>query len=488
MPDLPSFPYDPIRRLAARAHRGCASPARPRATPVVGAGLLLVLAACGPAGAPERSGAAEPPAPVGADAAQARARNPRIETIVAGVSAANLRRHVEALAAIPSRHIESPHIERAWTYLRDEFEKIPHLEVELDEFTSPVGRLGSREVRMVNVVATLRGRTDPERMYVVSGHYDSRASDGRDASTRAPGAVDDASGTAMALELARVFAGHELEATVVFIAFSGEEQGLYGSDHWAETAAARGWNVDAMITNDIVGNSEGGGGHTSDRDLRVFSEGVPETETERQARLRRSIGGEVDSPARQLARSVQEIGERYVPEMRVHLIYRRDRFGRGGDHTPFSRRGYPAVRLTEMYENYERQHQDVRVEDGVQYGDLPEFFDEEYAARICKVNAAVLATLASAPPPPQNVRIGGAVRYDTTLAWDPVEAPDLAGYRILVRDTSSPVWERSVDVGRVDRHVLEGEIVDNAFFAVQSVDREGNASRPVFPTGFARGR
>lgn len=409
-------------------------------------------------------------------------RENKVREILEQISPERLRHHVESLAAIHSRHVTSATIEQAWSYLRDEFQKHPGLEVELDEFEEEVARLGGKKVRMVNVVATLRGRTDPDRLLVVSGHYDSRASDPTDAHSRAPGAVDDASGTAVALELARVLSRYDFDATLVFIAFSGEEMGLLGSRHWAQRARRQGLHIEAMITNDIVGNSHGGAGHVSNTEMRVFSEGVPEAETEEQARLRRSIGGEVDSPARQLARYAKWIGEHYLPDFRVELIYRRDRFGRGGDHTPFSQAGYPAVRFSEKYENYRRQHQDVRVEQGIEYGDLPGYFDEEYAARIARVNAAILASLADAPPAPSRVAIGGAVQYDTTLKWQRVEASDLAGYRVLIRETSSPEWQKEVFVGDVDQVVLQGMIVDNFFFAVQAVDRDGNASLPVFPS------
>ncbi len=413
-------------------------------------------------------------------------RNPKVAGIVEQISAENLKAHVQALAAIHSRHILSPQIQEAWEYIRKEFEKNERLQVELDEFEAKLRRLGDQPVRLVNVVATLPGSTDPDRIYVVSGHYDSRASRGSDAESRAPGAVDDASGTAAVIELARVMSRHQFEATLVFIAFSGEEAGLLGSRHWADRAREQGLQVDAMITNDIIGNSQGGGGHLSNTEMRVFSEGVPAAETEQQARLRQSIGGEVDSPARQLARHVKEMGEFYVPGFKIHLIYRRDRFGRGGDHTSFSRAGYPAVRFSEMYENYTRQHQDVRQEDGVQYGDLPEFFDADYSAAIVRVNAAVLASMADAPAPPSNLRIRGAVRYDTTLSWEASQAADHAGYAILVRETSAPYWQRRIPVGNVTEYVLKGTIVDNFFFAVQSVDEDGNLSRPVFPQRLRR--
>lgn len=408
-------------------------------------------------------------------------RNPKIEEIVSRISAENLQHHVEKLAAINSRHVASDTIAQAWQYIESEFKKNPRLQVELDEFDQPLRRLGGKTVHMVNVVAVLPGTTDPDRYYLVSGHYDSRATDIRDAQSRAPGAVDDGSGTASVLELARVLSQYKFDASLVFVAFTGEEEGLIGSQHWAEKAKAAGMNIDGVLNNDIVGNIEGGGGLVSNTRMRVFSEGVPASETEMQARIRQAIGGEVDSPARQLARYVKRIGEAYLPGFHVEMIYRRDRFGRGGDHTSFSRVGYPAVRLTDLYENYRHQHQNVRVEDGVQYGDLPQFYNAPFAAKICRVNAAVLASLADAPAPPKEVTVSGAVGYDTSLHWNAAEAADLAGYRILMRKTTAPTWQRAIDIGKVTEFTLKGIIVDNFFFAVQSLDQEGNASRAVFP-------
>ncbi len=410
----------------------------------------------------------------------------RVPEILSRVSADRLRTHVEKLASIHSRHVENPGIWEAAGYIRTHFESLPGLRVELDEWEEEIQRLDGRRVRMANVVAILPARRPSGRYIVVSGHYDSRASDGADAQSRAPGAVDDASGTAVTMELAEVLSRDQFEANLVFIAFTAEEVGLIGSRHWAAAARERGWNVEAMLTNDIVGNSLGGGGHRGSTSMRVFSEGVAAGESEPAARFRQRAGGEVDGASRQLARYLKEIGETYLPGFDVDLIYRRDRFGRGGDHTAFNEQGYAAVRLSEKYENYRRQHQDVRVEDGAQYGDLPEFYDAEYSARICRVNAAALASLANAPPPPSNVRIKGAVDYDTTLAWDPVAAPDLAGYQILIRDTDAPTWQRRVFVGDVTTYRLEGVIVDNHFFAVQAVDREGYASLAAFPAGFLR--
>ncbi len=409
-----------------------------------------------------------------------------ISEILSEISAERLKTHVDRLAGIHSRHVASSGIWEAARYIREHFQGSASLRVELDEWEEEIQRLDGRNLRLANVVAILPGHSDPERYLVVSGHYDSRASDPKDADSRAPGAVDDASGTAVTMELAEVLSRRQFDASLIFIAFTAEEMGLNGSRHWAAQARERGMHIEAMLTNDIVGNSQGGGGHRGNTSMRVFSEGVPGDEGEEAARFRQRAGGEVDGVSCQLARYVKSIGETFLPGFEIDLIYRRDRFGRGGDHTAFTEQGYPAVRMSEKYENYRRQHQDVRVEDGVEYGDTAEFFDADYAASICRVNAAVLASLANAPPRPRNVRIKGAVDYNTTLEWDGVAAADLAGYQILIRATDSPVWQRTVFVGNTTRHTLEGIIVDNYFFAVQSVDRDGHASLAAFPSGFLR--
>jgi len=291
---------------------------------------------------------------------------------------------------------------------------------------------------LTNVVATLKGSQAEatDRIYVVSGHYDSMCNSPTDAKCDAPGANDDASGTAAVLEMARVMAKYEFDATIVFMAVAGEEQGLLGSTHFAEIAKQKNWNVDAMFTNDIVGNSLGGNG-VRDRDhVRVFSEGVPSNETPAEATTRRSVGGENDSASRQLARFIKETGDAFVPQFKVMMIYRRDRYGRGGDHIPFLERGYPAVRFTEVNEEFRHQHQNVRVENGVQFGDLPEFVDFAYVANVARVNAASLAALAWAPSRPKGVTIvAQRLSNDTELRWEANKEPDLADYEIVSRQT-----------------------------------------------------
>jgi Zn-dependent M28 family amino/carboxypeptidase len=318
---------------------------------------------------------------------------------------------------------------------------------------------------ITNVVATLKG-SQPEstdRIYVVSGHYDSMCNTPTDAKCDAPGANDDASGTAAVLEMARVMAKYEFDATIVFMAVAGEEQGLLGSTHFAEEAKKKNWNVDAMFTNDIVGNTLGGNGLRDRGNVRVFSEGVPSNETDAEATTRRSVGGENDSASRQLARFIKEIGDSFVPQFKVMLIYRRDRYGRGGDHIPFLERGYPAVRFTEVNEEFRHQHQNVRVENGVQFGDLPEFVDFAYVANVARVNAASLAALACAVATEGVYDFAARLSNDTDLRWDANKEPDLAGYEIVWRDTTSAVWTNSKAVGNVTSFTMKGMSKDNYF-------------------------
>jgi hypothetical protein len=359
------------------------------------------------------------------------------------------------------------------------------LKVEFDPFiVAADGRRIPQSIHMKNVLARLPGN-DPSdnRVLIVSGHYDSRASDPLDANSFAPGANDDASGTAVIMELARVMSTRSFPATIIFAAVAGEEQGLYGSAHLAQRASGEKWNVIAMITNDIVGNTLSS--ETSLRDntrVRVFSEGVPANENEAEARRRQAVGSENDGAARQFARYIKEVGERYLDHMNVTLIYRRDRFLRGGDHTPFSRLGFTAVRVTEMNEDFTHQHQNVRVENGVHYGDLPEFVDYDYVAQVARLNLAVLANLALAPAAPDSVSIlTRELTNRTTLRWKASangQAP--AGYRILMRETMNPYWQYKFDVGAVATHTVPYS-KDNYIFAVQAIDARGHESVPVFP-------
>ena len=363
------------------------------------------------------------------------------------------------------------------------------LRVELQSFEQPQAARIPRPVKITNVLAWLEGtQPNPEkRLFVVSGHYDSMCGSATDAECDAPGANDDASGTAAVMEMARVMSRHRFDIPILFAAVAGEEQGLLGSTYLAEQLKKDGWNVEAMLTNDIIGNSRAMDGQKDDRSVRVFSEGVPSDETPAQAASRRSVGGENDSPSRQLARYIKEVGEKYVGGFRVNMIYRRDRYGRGGDHIPFLERGFPAVRFTEPNEDYRRQHQNVRVENGIQYGDLPEFVDYDYITKVARANAAALASLASAPAPPRAVTLVNRLSPDTQLRWAANTEPDLAGYEVVWRETTAPVWTHSRNVGAATTYTAAGLSKDNYFFGVRTVDRDGYKSVVAFPvSGRAR--
>src|SRR5687768_1328206 len=422
-------------------------------------------------------------------------RNPGIASIVRQIDARNIERSIRQLAAFGTRNTLSEQnnpkrgIGAARDWLYAEFLKAAEasngrMTVEKQSYEQPKAQRIPEPTIITNVVATLKG-SQPEaadRIYVVSGHYDSMCNSPTDAKCDAPGANDDASGTAAVLEMARVMAKFEFDATIVFMAVAGEEQSLLGSTHFAEQAKQKNWNVDAMFTNDIIGNTLGGNGIRDRGTVRVFSEGVPSNETTAEATTRRSVGGENDSASRQLARFIKEIGDANVPQMKVMLIYRRDRYGRGGDHIPFLERGYPAVRFTEMNEEFRHQHQNVRVENGVQFGDLHEFVDFAYVANVARVNAASLAMLALAPSRPKGVTILSArLSHDTDLRWEANKEPDFAGYEIVWRDTTAAVWTNSRTVGKVTTFTMKGMSKDNYFFGVRAIDKDGNRSPVTYP-------
>ncbi|MGV9651242.1 M20/M25/M40 family metallo-hydrolase [Streptomyces sp. NPDC003554] len=336
--------------------------------------------------------------------------------------------------------------------------------------------------RITNVIATLRGSVTPERVYVVSGHYDSRVTDVMDATSDAPGADDDASGVAVVLELARVMAKRRPASTIVFAAVAGEEQGLYGATHMAQQFKAAGVDVQGMFTNDIVGSSTADDDTRDPYTVRLFAEGVPSSETPEQAALRRSVGGENDSATRQLSRFVRDVADNDVTGMHVRVIYRRDRYLRGGDHIPFLERSYPAARFTEPAEDFAHQHQDVRVDEtGKQFGDLPEFCDFRYIARVARVNAATLWSLAQAPGTPRGAKIiTSTLTNSTDLVWTRGTEPDLAGYEIVWRETTAPEWTHVFPVGDVTRQGVDLS-KDNVFFGVRAVNKAGLKSPVAFP-------
>lgn len=418
--------------------------------------------------------------------------------MLADVSAERIEYSIRAQAGFGTRHTLSATdsdtfgIGAAREWIRSELESYSQasggrLQVEFHRFVQePVNRI-PEAVEIVNVVATLPGKDAAEdRVFVVSGHYDSRASDVMDAESDAPGANDDASGVAAVMEMARVMSHYEFPATLVFMAVAGEEQGLLGAARWAEEARAAGKNIAGMITNDIIGNHVAEDGALSDPyRVRLFAEGVhPQRELDDHTLAMLQTGGENDLPTRQLARTIKEVAESYLPEMDVWLIYRRDRYLRGGDHTPFLVRGYPAVRFSEPHEHFPHQHQDVRVENGVQYGDLPEFVDYDYVARVTQVNLAALANLARSPRPPGNVGMYVTrLENDTRLRWDPSPSANVAAYEVLWRDTTSPVWQHRVRVADTG-YTADLVSKDNYLFGVRAVSAGGHVGSTIYPLAY----
>ncbi|MCA1624979.1 MAG: M20/M25/M40 family metallo-hydrolase [Acidobacteria bacterium] len=413
--------------------------------------------------------------------------NSEIVKIFREISAQNIENTIRKLVSFGTRNTLSAQdnptrgIGAARDWIFDEFQRISRgcnncLTVEKQTFLQPKANRVPEPTNLTNVVATLRGTQNPERVYVVSGHYDSMCSSPTDATCDAPGANDDASGTAAVIEMARVMSKRKFDATIVFMTVAGEEQGLLGAAYFAEQAKQKKLDIEAMFTNDIIGGVTTFKNSPNRNSVRVFSEGVPSSETEQEAATRRSVGGENDSASRQLARFIKEMAEMYSPKFRVMMIYRRDRYGRGGDHIPFVERGFSAVRFTEPNEDYDHQHQNVRVENGKQYGDLPEFVDFEYVANVARVNAASLPALALAPARPKNVVIVNRLGNDTELKWEANVETDVAGYEIVWRDTTGAVWTNSQFIGDVTNFVMKGMSKDNYFFGVRAVDKAGNKS------------
>jgi len=383
-------------------------------------------------------------------------------------------------------------INAAAEWIREEFERYSRecgncLEVKTDQFIQqPAPRIPSA-VSITNVYAVLRGTdaANAGRMYVVSGHYDSRNSDTLDAKGFAPGANDDASGTAVSLECARVLSKHRFPATIIFLAVAGEEQGLDGSSHFAKMAKAVGWDLEAVLNNDIVGGDKTPGDTLQNPHVvRVFSEGIATTANDKELHLVRSLGGESDGPSRQLARYVASVAKQYLPPATLTpmLVFRHDRYLRGGDHFSFNEQGFTAVRFTEFRENYNHQHQNVRTENGIEYGDLPKFVDYDYTANVARLNAATLGSLASAPAPPANVRLlTKELQNDSTLVWEPSPGGLATGYEVLWRDTTAADWQHVKAVGNVTKATLPLS-KDNVVFAVRALDAKGHRSLAVVPT------
>jgi len=418
----------------------------------------------------------------------------QIKQMLNEVSEKNIEMIVRKLVTFETRHSLSDTISatkgigasRNW--IKSELERYSkasggRLKVEFDTFTQPAdGRRIASPTVMKNVLGILPG-TDPadDRIFIVSGHYDSRASDVNDSKIFAPGANDDASGTAAAMELARVMSQYKFNCTIIFVAMVAEEQGLYGAVNLAKRAKAEKWNLAGMITNDIIGNTYGmETGIKDNNSVRIFSEGVSVAESPVEAARRASTGSENDGQARQFARYIKEVSERYVDQLNVKLIYRRDRYLRGGDHTPFSQQGFAGIRITEMNEDFDRQHQDVRKENGVDYGDLPDFVDYIYTQKVTRMNLASLANLALAPQEPLNVGIvTSGLTNKTVLKWESPVGEKPAGYYVVMRETTSPVWEKKFFVTANTASLNYSK--DNYYFGVQSVDAEGHESLVVIP-------
>ena len=427
-------------------------------------------------------------------ALDAGSADPRIAAALKDISADRVRANIEKLVGFGTRStlsaqdpesIAAGHgIGAAREWIKSQFESYSKdcggcLEVKTDSFTeNPADRIPKPTV-ITNVYAVLKG-TDLEaskRTVLVTGHYDSRNSDNFNITDAAPGANDDASGTAVSLECARVLSKLKFPGTIIFLTVAGEEQGLNGSKHFAQMAKQQGWNIEAALNNDIVG-----GNRSSDQDagvVRVFSEGVPVAADDKELKMIRGLGGESDSISRQVARYVAEVDRSYKLGIQPMLVFRLDRYLRGGDHYSFNQQGYAAVRFTEFREDYNRQHQNIRTEKGVEYGDLPKFVNFDYVANVARLNAASLASLAAAPAPPGNVRIlTKELQNDSTLTWQ--VSPLASAYEVLWRATTDSEWNHSKDVGNVSQVTLP-QSKDNVIFAVRAVDKDGHRSLPVVP-------
>lgn len=448
---------------------------------IVAAVLLLAIGNC-----PAQQVASDP----------AATADPQIAAALQQVSAQRIQAKIEKLASFGTRLTLSAQdpasiasgrgIGAAREWIKSEFEQYSKecggcLEVKTDSFTEPAGERIPQPTNITNVYAVLKG-TDPvsaKRVVLVTGHYDSRNSDTLDAIGAAPGANDDASGTAVSLECARVLSKMKFPATIIFLTVAGEEQGLNGSRHFARMAKDAGWDIEAALNNDIVGGDKN---PEQDHSLvRLFSEGLPATASQQDMPRMRWLGEESDSGSRQLARYVADVGRTYDTGVKPMLVFRLDRYLRGGDHLAFNEQGFAAVRFTEFREDFHHQHQNVRTENGIEYGDLPKFVDFDYVARVARLNAATLASLAAAPAPPANVRLlTKTVENDSTLTWEAPPGSPAAEYEVLWRATTSPEWEHVLRVGNALRATLPIS-KDNVIFAVRAVDRAGHRSLPVAP-------
>ncbi|MCC2618115.1 M28 family metallopeptidase [Aestuariibacter halophilus] len=418
-----------------------------------------------------------------------------LHAIAAQASPQRIQQDIETLVSFGTRHTlsdttsDTRGIGAARRWIKAEFERISAdcggcIEVFFQSEVIEGEPRIPEPTEVVSVIAIQRGSTDPGRYVLMSGDIDSRVSDVMDATSDAPGANDNASGVAGTLEAARILSQYRFNGSIVYAALAGEEQGLFGGKILARHAQQQGWRLKAVLNNDMIGNIEGINGVINNTTARLFAEGTRMTESADDARLRRFTGGEVDSPSRNLARYIDQLADRYIDNLDTRVIYRLDRFRRGGHHRPFNDLGYPGIRIMETNENYHRQHQDIRTEDGIAYGDTLDGVDFDYAAKLTALNAVALASMAWAPNPPTDVTIEGAVSPDTTLRWQALDAsqnPQLKGYKIYWRNTDAPQWEFSRWVGNVTHATLKNVVIDNYFFGVASVSHNGLESPVVFP-------
>jgi len=416
----------------------------------------------------------------------------KIYDIINAVSAERIEKDIHTLANFGTRNTFSDTVSNtrgigaARRWIKQEFETISkncdnclNVFFQKDFVTKNGNNRVPHDAWIVNVVAIQKGTKYPNRFIIMSGDIDSRASDTMDFTTDAPGANDNASGMAGTIEAARVLSKYTFENSIIYVGLSGEEQGLFGGAGLANYAKENNWDIIGVFNNDMIGNIKGLDGIVDNRTFRIFSEPVPPTETERERQLRRFYGGEVDGISRQLARYVHKTTKTYMPEMNPMMVYRLDRFGRGGHHRPFNDLGFSGIRIMEAHENYNQQHQDIREENGIKYGDVIEHVNFEYAKKLTAVNAINLASLASAPPPPKSVSIGGTVEPSGKFKWEKVAGA--VGYKIYWRDTTSPTWDYSRYVGDISEFTLDGIVVDNYFFGIASVGENGFESVVVFP-------
>ena len=420
----------------------------------------------------------------------------KIYDIINAVSENSIRANVKTLTEFGTRNTFSDTISNtrgigaARRWIKSEFNAISkdcnnclNVFYQKDLVTTKMGSRVPHDAYVVNVVAIQKGTKYPNRFIIMSGDIDSRASDTMDFTTDAPGANDNASGMAGTIEAAKVLSKYKFESSIIYVGLSGEEQGLFGGAGLAKYAKDKGWDIIGILNNDMIGNIKGVDGIIDNRAFRIFSEPVPANETERQRKLRRFYGGEVDGISRQLARYVHKTTKKYMPEMNPMMIYRLDRFGRGGHHRPFNDLGFAGIRIMEAHENYTQQHQDIRTEDGIKYGDTFEHVNFPYAKKLTAVNAINLASLAWAPPAPKEVAIGGIVQASAKLKWSKVDGA--VGYKIYWRDTTSPTWDNYRYVEN-NEFTLEGIVIDNFFFGVAAVGKNGHESVVVFPNKIMR--